>query len=117
MLFKFKSKTCADLIMLEEGGKLVLALIGKESGPTGIIEVTEMAVAVEKLENILRDHELGEHAAPIEQSKNNKGEKSSNGGSDKNEALDPITIKQRIIPFLEMLKRSKSNGQPIVWGV
>jgi len=42
MLYKFKSKATADLIMLGEGAETVLALVGKKGQSKGIIEVEEM---------------------------------------------------------------------------
>jgi len=117
MLFKFKSKTHSDLIMLEEGGKLVLALIGKEPQAQGIIEVPDMANAISILEKVIHEHGVGEHAAPEEHQKGRDGVENKFSGRDSNDSVDPVTIKQRVIPFLEMLKTCHAQSQPIVWGV
>jgi ABC-type branched-subunit amino acid transport system substrate-binding protein len=37
MLYKFKSRSAPDLIMLEPHGRQILQIIGKTPGPTGII--------------------------------------------------------------------------------
>ena len=50
MLYKFKSKATADLIMLEANGKQILRIIGKEPAPKGIVEVAEMPEAIEALQ-------------------------------------------------------------------
>ena len=42
MLYKFKSKTTGDLIMLEPNGRRVLEVIGKEAGLKGIILPEQM---------------------------------------------------------------------------
>ena len=117
MLFKFKSKTHSDLIILEEGGKLVLSLIGKEAQAQGIIEVADMDKAIAVLEKVIHEHGVGEHAAPEEHQKSRDGVENKFSGRDSNDSVDPVTIKQRVIPFLEMIKTCHADGQPIVWGV
>ena len=117
MLFQFKSKSCGDLMMLEEGGRLILSLIGKDPEPKGIIEVSDMGHAVKILEDVIRINGIGEHAAPAEHTRNKSGEEDKFGASHADESVDPVTIKQRVIPFLEMLKTCKIQGHPIVWGV
>jgi len=117
MLFKFKSKAHSDLIMLEEGGRLVLTLIKKDIEPKGIIEVSDMDAALKILEDAIKANGVGAHAAPPENQRSASGEENKFGATNSDEKLDPVTIKQRVIPFIEMLKTCKSQGQPIVWGV
>ena len=50
MLYKFKSKAAGDLILLEPHGRRILEIIGKDPGPTGIIQLPEMAAAARALE-------------------------------------------------------------------
>ena len=38
MLYKFKTKAAGDLIMLEADGRRLLEIIGKDPGPTGIMQ-------------------------------------------------------------------------------
>jgi len=117
MLFKFKSKSCGDLIMLEEGGKLVLTLIGKDPQPQGILEVSDMARSIKLLEAVIQVNGVGEHAAPNENTLVTAKGREKAGADSSDQNLDPVTIKQRVIPFLEMLKTCQVQGNPIVWGV
>ena len=57
MLYKFKSKATADLIMLEPNGKQILRIIGKEPAAKGIMEVAEMPQAIEALRNAVQQEE------------------------------------------------------------
>jgi cyclopropane-fatty-acyl-phospholipid synthase len=57
MLYKFKSKATADLIMLEANGKQILRIIGKEPAPKGIVEVAEMPEAIEALRRAVQQEE------------------------------------------------------------
>ena len=53
MLYKFKSKTAGDVIMLQANGQKVLEVIGKDAGPTGIILAAEMPAAVKALQDAI----------------------------------------------------------------
>ncbi len=107
MLYKFKSKAAGDLIMLEPNGRRVLEIIGKDAGPKGIILPEEMPGAVKALESAIAREEA-EHQAIIDDAKA-KGEVPPK--------FDAISLRQRAVPFLDMLKRCSAAGKEIVWGV
>ena len=56
MIYTFKSKASADLIMLEPAGNRVVAVLGKE-GKKGIITFAECASAIAKLEAAIAEQE------------------------------------------------------------
>lgn len=107
MLYKFKSKAAGDLIMLEPNGRRVLEIIGKDTGPKGIIQPQEMAPAVAALEGAIAREEA-EHQALVEEAAA-KGEAQPR--------LDAVSLRQRAVPFLDMLRRCEKAGKEIVWGV
>jgi hypothetical protein len=107
MLFKFKSKAAGDLIMLEPNGRRVLEIIGKEAQPQGIILPEQMPAAIAALEASIVKEEADQKAM-IEEAKA-KGEAPSRA--------DGISLRQRAVPFLDMLRRCEKAGQEIVWGV
>jgi hypothetical protein len=107
MLYKFKSKAAGDLIMLEPNGRRVLEIIGKQPGPKGIILPEEMAAATQALEKAI-EREEAEQQAAIEEA-NAKGEVPPR--------FDQVSLRQRAVPFLDMLRRCGSAGKEIVWGV
>jgi hypothetical protein len=107
MLYKFKSKAAGDLIMLEPNGRRVLEIIGKDPGPKGIILPEEMATATQALEQAI-EREEAEHQAAIEEAKA-KGEVPPR--------FDQVSLRQRAVPFLDMLRRCSGAGKEIVWGV
>lgn len=107
MLYKFKSKAAGDLIMLEPNGRRVLEIIGKETGPQGIILPEDMPGATQKLEAAIA-REDAEHQAAIEEAKA-KGQVPPQ--------FDSVSLRQRAVPFLDMLKRCEQAGKEIVWGV
>jgi hypothetical protein len=107
MLYKFKSKATGDLIMLEPNGRRVLEIIGKDAGPKGIILPEEMPAAIAALESAIAREEADQKAA-IEQAKA-KGEVPA--------PFDAVSLRQRAVPFLDMLRRASQADKEIVWGV
>ena len=107
MLYKFKSKAAGDLIMLEPNGRRVLQIIGKDPGPKGIVLPEEMPGAVRKLEEAIA-HEEAEHAAAIDEAKA-KGEVPPK--------FEAVSLRQRAVPLIDMLRRCEREGKEIVWGV
>ncbi len=55
MLYKFKSRATADVIMLESNGRQVLEIVGKTPGASGIITVQQIPAAIEALEAAVAD--------------------------------------------------------------
>jgi regulator of protease activity HflC (stomatin/prohibitin superfamily) len=106
MLYKFKSKAAGDLIMLEPNGRRVLEIIGKDPGPKGIIETAQMPGAIAALDAAIAREESEQQAAAEEARA--KGEVVSR---------PEVSLRQRAVPFLDMLRRCEKAGQDIVWGV
>ncbi len=107
MLYKFKSKAAGDLIMLEPHGRRVLQIIGKDPGPTGIIQPPEMAGAAHALELAVAEEEARQQAA-IEEARA-RGEPPP--------TFEAIGLRQRVHPFIDMLRRCEKAERDIVWGV
>ena len=100
MLYKFKSNASGDLIMTQPVGDRVLSLIGKSPSAQGIIEVDQMAAAMSALE-----------AAVAAETPNRV-----NDGDDASPRADTVSLRQRVWPMVDMLKRALAEKQPIVWG-
>ena len=107
MLYKFKSKAAGDLIMLEPNGRRVLEIIGKDAGPKGIILPEEMPGALKALESAITREEAEQDAA-IEEAKA-RGQVPPR--------FADVSLRQRAVPFIDMLKRCSTAGKEIVWGV
>jgi hypothetical protein len=106
MLYKFKSKAAADLIMLQPNGQRVLQIIGKD-GAKGIILPEQMPAAIAALEAAIAKEETALKAAQAE-------------AAEKGEDLprtEAISLRQRAVPFIDMLRRCHAADKEIVWGV
>jgi Domain of unknown function (DUF1840) len=107
MLYKFKSKAAGDLIMLEATGRKVLQAFGKEPGAQGIIEVTQMVQAIAALRQAVLCEEADLKAA--QDAAIAKGEVPPRAPE--------VSLRQKAVPFIDMLQRCLKEEQPIVWGV
>lgn len=100
MLYKFKSKNAGDVIMLEPNGRKILEIIGKDAGVKGIILPEQMPAAIAAIHSAIaleesHDGQPGQVAAPS----------------------DSTGLRQRAMPFVDMLKRNYQSGDDVVWGV
>jgi Domain of unknown function (DUF1840) len=100
MIYKFKSKATGDVIMLGPNGDQMLRIIGREPSAKGIIEVEHMAAAIDALQAAVRAEEA--------QAEVDEDEAAPRAG---------VSLRQRLWPVVDMLKRARDAGQPVVWGV
>jgi hypothetical protein len=100
MIYKFKSRATGDLIMTQPVGERVLGLIGKDSTPQGIIEVDQMPGAIAALESAVA-------------AESPSGADDDDAGAGK---ADRVSLRQRVWPMVEMMKRASAEKQPITWG-
>jgi hypothetical protein len=105
MIYKFKSKAAADLIMTGPVGDRVLALIGKAPQAKGIIEVADMPAALRALEA----------AAGAEHGSRDAGQNEAPEAGP-GEPGDAVSLRQRVWPLAEMIKHAQAANEPIVWG-
>jgi cyclopropane-fatty-acyl-phospholipid synthase len=108
MLYKFKSRAAADLIMLEPHGRQIVSIIGKEPGASGILTVAQIPAAIAALEAAVADEEARVQAQMAEE-----GEDADAAEQRK----DAVRLRQRVVPLIEMLKRSAAADADVVWGV
>jgi hypothetical protein len=107
MLYKFKSKAAGDVIMLAANGDQVLRILGRQPAPEGILEVAAMPAALAALEAAVQDSEQARRDAEAE-------------ALAEGHPLPPreaVSLRQRVWPLAEMIRRSQSAKADIVWGV
>lgn len=98
MLYKFKSKNAGDVIMFEANGRRMLEIIGKEPGPNGIILPDQMPAAIQALQAAIAHDEAEQDESGTAQG-------------------DGLTLRQRAVPFIDMLQRNHKAGHEVLWGV
>jgi hypothetical protein len=107
MLYKFKSKVTGDLIMLEPNGRQILNIIGKPDQAKGILLPQDMQGAIAALE-----HAIAQDEAALEQRR-----QAAQAAGETLPRPDAVTLRQRAVPFIDMLKQCKKAEKEIVWGV
>lgn len=105
MIYKFKSQAVADVIMLKPNGDQMLAIVGKEPSPQGIITVAQIPAAIVALEAAVVTHK----AAEVLRSDNPQMCVEVEG--------DSVRLQDRAAPFIDLLRSSALAGKDVVWGV
>jgi len=105
MIYKFRSKSAGDVIMMGPSGDQVLRIIGKSPAPTGIIEPAAMPAAIAAIERAIVAEDDARKQAETEA----EGKKLP--------PRDAVSLRQRAWPLVEMMKRSQAEGHEVVWGV
>ena len=97
MIYKFKSPATGDLIMLGPQGDQLLRLLGREPAPRGIVEPADMAAALAALQAAIAADDTSAAADA--------------------EGRPAVTLRQRMWPMVEMLRRAQAADAAVVWGV
>ena len=114
MLYRFKSKNRADLVMLEPHGRRVLEIIGKDAGPLGIILPEQMPQALVALREAVEQEarEVAEARAAFELAHGREP-----GPREEHGPRDGVQLRQRVHPFVQLLEFCQQQGDTVVWGV
>jgi hypothetical protein len=107
MLYKFKSKASGDVIMLGPNGDQVLRLLGREPASRGIFEVEAMPGLMTMLQA---------EVAADEVKRETEDDGTIGADSRSGRAGDGVSLRQRVWPLLDMLRRCHAAREVIVWG-
>ena len=110
MLYKFKSKVTGDLIMLEPNGRQVLQLVGKGDAASlvkGILLPADMPSAISALE----------HAIALDEAAQQQRQQEAKTAGEKAPRAETVSLRQRAVPFIDMIKRCQAANEEILWGV
>jgi Domain of unknown function (DUF1840) len=102
MLYKFKSKAAGDVIMLGPNGDQVMRLVGREPAAKGIFEVKDMPALISALEQAVAADDAARKPDETADEPRGKG--------------DGVSLRQRVWPLVEMLRRCQSANEVITWG-
>jgi hypothetical protein len=105
-LYRFKSRETGDLVMLQPHGRRILEVLGKDLSK-GVIQPNEMASAVSQLRE----------AAELESAEQQRLKEEALAKGEVAPEFDPVSLKLRIVPFIEMLQRCEEANVDVVWGV
>ncbi len=107
MIYKFKSKAGADVIMMGPQGDQVLALLGREPSREGLLAAATLAAAMGKLELAAAEDDAAFAAQQAEALAAGLSAPSREG----------ISLRQRVWPLRELMRHSLQADQDVFWGV
>ena len=105
MIYKFRSKAAGDTLMLGPQGDQFLRAIGREPAPQGIIEPPAMPGALAALQQAIERDEAA------------RAQAQANDVVREAEGQDPVSLRRRLWPMVEMIRRAQAADEPVVWGV
>lgn len=112
MTYKFQSKACANVLMLQADGDKLLAAMGIVPAPRGILLPEAIPQALESIQAAIERNSAGSDLPPAVR---DPGGESSVDGDDTGEAA--VSLRQRAWPLVEMLRRALEAREVVVWGV
>ncbi len=107
MLYRFKCKATADVVMLEPNGKQLLEILGKDPKAPGVLLVDRMPGAVQALRDAVFEDEC--EFERLKQEALARGEDPP--------PADRVSLRTRVTPFLDMLQHCMRERCEVVWGV
>ena len=105
MIYKFRSKAAGDTVMLGPQGDQFLRAIGREPSAQGIIEVAAMPAALTALQQAIEEDDAARAQQPADEALLEAA------------GQDPIALRRRLWPMVEMIRRAQAADEPVVWGV
>lgn len=107
MIYKFKSKAGADVIMLGPQGDQMLKLLGREPSAQGIVTKDQLGAAIGALEAAVAEDEASFARQQAE----------AEAAGEAPPRREGVSLKQRAWPLVELMRHSLKAGDDLVWGV
>ena len=110
-LVVFRSKAAGEIFMFAETARRILAIVGKEDTPRGVISAEQVGEALARLNAAVE-----EEKSQLEQARE-EAEQAQRRGEPAAEGARAITLGQRAFPLLEMLRAAQKKKVDVTWGV
>ena len=111
-LVVFRSKAAGEIFMFAETARRILAIVGKDDTPRGVIAAEQVGDALARLAAAVE-----EEKAQIEQAREEAEQAQRRGESAAGDGARAITLAQRAYPLLEMLRAAQTKKVDVTWGV
>ena len=111
-LVVFRSKAAGEIFMFAETARRILAIIGRQDAPRGVIGAEQVGDALASLTAAVEEEKTQiEQAREEAEQAQRRGEPAGEG------APRAITLAQRAYPLLEMLRAAQKKKVDVTWGV
>lgn len=115
MAYTFQSRATADLIMLKAPAEHILQLLDKPLGVAGIITLEQIPQAIATLEQAVAEDE--QRRKELQTQTQSPTAKDSSDAAAASADLGAVSLHQRVVPLLDMLRRSAQEDKPVTWSV
>ncbi len=107
MLYRFKSKAGADVVMLADAGDALLRLLGRQPTPQGVFERADLPALIRMLEDGVAADEA-QFQRTVDEAR---------AAGEPLPRRQGVTLRQRAWPLHELMQRSLKEDADVVWGV
>jgi hypothetical protein len=102
MAYTFRSRSAPGVTLLQVNGDELLRLVGKATSARGVITPEDLPAAIAAIEAAIAPLPPAAAAA---------------AAADEDDGAALITLRQRALPFLDLLRRARDAGEPVTWGI
>jgi hypothetical protein len=107
VIYKFKSKAGADVIMLGPQGDQMLRLLGREPSAQGLIVKDQLNAAIGALEHAVAEDEAAFARQQAE----------AEAAGEKPPRREGVSLRQRAWPLIELMRHAQKAGEDLAWGI
>lgn len=110
-MYRFRSRDDADVVMTQVVAERVLQAIGKDASKEGIVTPEQLPAALAALQAAVQADDTSRSGRPNddEADRDERDADDSRGGS------DAVSLRRRVWPLVEMIKRAQAAGVPVTW--
>jgi formylmethanofuran dehydrogenase subunit E len=113
MLITFKSKAGADVLMLGDAGKQLLALLDKHCNDAqGIFTAEQIPGAITRLESMIEAERAQQNTKSADE---REAEEEAEAEAGRTGMAAVVNLAQRAWPLLDLLRCSLAAGEPVIW--
>lgn len=107
MLYRFRSKACADVLMLGPHAQRLLQIMGKPEAASGVLLPPDMPLAIQRLEEAAAQEVAAHREASAQAEAEGRAPPS----------LPEVGLRQRTAPLVQMMRLALAEDVPVIWGV
>lgn len=111
MIYRFRSRNDADVVMTQPVAERVLQVMGKDPAREGIVLVEQIPAALDAL----RAAAQADEAARASGRDDDAAETADDAREGAAGAKDPVSFRRRVWPLVQMLERAQAGDDPVTW--
>lgn len=113
MAYTFESRATGELLMLKATAEHLLKLLDKTPGEPGIITVEQIPQALATLDAAVAQDEARRQA--LQAQDEHTSEAASTEAALTSAEIGAVSLRQRVVPFADMLRRSAQENKAVTW--